>query len=509
MLSKVKSFALDGLIGYPIDVEIDINSGLPSFEMVGLASTATKESKERIRSAVKNSGFLYPTKRITINLAPADTKKEGPSFDLAIAVALLTASGQIESSNYKDFVFLGELSLDGSLRHINGVMPIIISAMQAGFKNFVLPVDNAKEASYIEGIEAYAFQNLKEVAEFLSGTPTERIIENSFEASCGAHGYGVDFQDVKGQSTAKRALEIAVSGGHNVIMIGPPGAGKTMLAKCVPTIMPEMTFDEAIEVTKVHSIAGVLDDSVGIVTTRPFRSPHHTTTVPALIGGGNKAKPGEVSLANHGVLFLDEMPEYGRYALESLRQPLEDRVVSVVRIMRSVEYPANFMLVASMNPCPCGNYGSKTQVCRCSAQQIHNYLSKLSGPLLDRIDLQIEVDSVSYDEFRTPREEESSATIKLRTDRAREIQRNRYKDEGILTNAEMNDKQLKKYCKIDADGERLLQKAFERLNLSARGTTRILKVARTIADLDGSENIKNTHLAEAIQYRQLDRKYNG
>lgn len=509
MLAKVKSFALNGLIGYPIDVEMDINSGLPSFEMVGLASTATKESKERIRSAVKNSGFMYPTKRITINLAPADTKKEGPTFDLAIAVALLTASTQIVSSNYKDFVFLGELSLDGTLRHINGVMPIIISAMQAGFKKFVLPVDNAKEASYIEGIEAYAFSSLKEVAEFLQGASAQKLDVNSFEASRNAHGYGVDFQDVKGQSTAKRALEIAVSGGHNVIMIGPPGAGKTMLAKCVPSIMPEMTFDEAIEVTKVHSISGILDDNVGIVTTRPFRSPHHTTTIPALIGGGNKAKPGEVSLANHGVLFLDEMPEYSRHALECLRQPLEDRVVTVVRIMRAVEYPANFMLVASMNPCPCGNYGSKTQVCRCSGQQIHNYLSKLSGPLLDRIDLQIEVDSVSYDEFRTKREEESSASIKQRTDGAREIQRNRYKDEGILTNAEMNDKQLKKYCQIGEDGERLLQKAFERLNLSARGTTRILKVARTIADLEASENIKNTHIAEAIQYRQLDRKYNG
>ena len=508
MLAKLKSLALDGLIGYSVDVEVDISNGLPAYELVGLASTATKESKERVRSAIKNSGYFYSTKRITVNLAPADTKKEGPSFDLPIALGILAASNQIESKTYKDFAFVGELSLDGKLRHVNGIMPLLISALQNGQKRFVIPSDNAREASFIEGIEVYAFETLKEVVDFLEGAEAERVQTSSYTSACLTRDYGIDFADVKGQAIAKRALEIAVAGGHNVLMIGPPGAGKTMLAKCVPTIMPEMTFEEAVEVTKVHSVAGILDSSVGIVTTRPFRTPHHTTTVPALIGGGAKARPGEVSLANHGVLFLDEMPEYSRHALETLRQPLEDRKVTVSRVAQSIEYPANFMLIASMNPCPCGNFGSKTQICRCTPQQIHNYVSKLSGPLMDRIDLQIEVDNITYDEFRTRAEAETSATIKARIDAVRAIERERFKNDGILTNAEMSPAQINKYCKIDKDSERLLQKAFERLNLSARGTTRILKVARTIADMEGAPDIKPQHIAEAIQYRGLDRKYN-
>ncbi len=508
MLAKVKSYALDGIEGYAIDTEVDINAGLPGYELVGLASTATKESKERVRSAMKNSGLLYPMKRITVNLAPADTKKEGSAFDLPIAIGLLAASEQIVSKKYKDFVIVGELGLDGRLRHVNGIMPLLLSALQKGERKFIIPSANAKEASFIEGIEVYAMERLSDVVSFLSGVEYRPVETSSFASSCANHGYGVDFADVKGQSVAKRALEIAVSGGHNVMMIGPPGAGKTMLAKCVPTIMPDMTFSEAVEVTKIHSVSGILDAGVGIVTTRPFRTPHHTTTVPTLVGGGAKATPGEVSLAHNGVLFLDEMPEYSRRALETLRQPLEDRHVTVARVARSVEYPSNFMLIASMNPCPCGNYGSRTQTCKCTPSQIHNYVSKLSGPLLDRIDLQIEVDNVQYDEFRGKEKAESSAEVKARINRARALQADRFKNDGIRINAEMESPQLEKYCALDEAGERLLQKAFDKLNLSARGTTRILKVARTIADLEGSEKIESKHLAEAIQYRGLDRKYN-
>lgn len=507
MLARVKSYALEGLEGYAVDVEVDVAGGVPGVETVGLASTATKESKERVRAAVKNSGLPYPVRRITVNLAPADTKKEGASLDLPIAVGILVCAEAVTGRLYKEFVMLGELALNGEIRHINGVMPLLISAMQQGERKFIVPRANAAEAGFIEGVDVYAFDTLREVVDFLNGAPAEPVPKRGFETVRGERSYDADLADVKGQAVAKRALEIAVAGGHNVLMSGPPGAGKTMLAKCVPSIMPDMTFDEAVEVTKIHSVAGILDGREGIVAVRPFRTPHHTVTVPALIGGGAKARPGEVSLAHNGVLFLDEMPEYSRHALETLRQPLEDKRVSVARVMHSVEYPANFMLVASMNPCPCGNYGSRTQTCRCTAAQIHSYLSKLSGPLLDRIDLMIEVDGVEYAELRGGGASESSAAVRERVERARAVQRERFVGRGIATNSQMGAADIAKWCAVDENGERLLKKAFEKMGLTARATTRILKVARTIADLAGAENILPVHLAEAIQYRNTERKY--
>lgn len=384
MLAKTKSYALNGVEGYEVSIEVDLNAGLPAYDTVGLADTAIKESKERVRSAIKNSLFTYPIRKITINLAPADTKKEGSHFDLAIALGILIANEEIECATYKDYIILGELSLDGSINHVRGVMPLVISAVQKGYKKFILPSKNAKEASFISGIEVYTFDKLAQVVDFLTGkSEVSPLPTSEFVSMQSANKYNVDFSEVKGQFVAKRALEIAVAGGHNVLMIGPPGAGKTMMAKCVPTIMPDMTFEEAIEVTKIHSVAGILDSNVGIVVGRPFRTPHHTATVPALMGGGANAKPGEISLAHNGVLFLDEMPEYQRRTLETLRQPLEDGVAVVSRAKHTLEYPARFMLVASMNPCPCGNLGSKTQECKCTASEIHRYISKLSGPLLD------------------------------------------------------------------------------------------------------------------------------
>ncbi|MBP5405205.1 MAG: YifB family Mg chelatase-like AAA ATPase [Clostridia bacterium] len=507
MLAKINSFSLNGLDGYKVDIEIDINAGLPKVEIIGLPDTAIKEAAERVTSAVKNSGYHFPVKRVIVNLAPADTKKEGSLFDLPIAIGVLAASGQISSAAYRDYVILGELSLDGKLRPVNGIIALLISGMQQGYTKFIIPKENAAEASFIKGIEAYCVGSLKEACGVIEGEGAEAIPFRDFASESQEDIYDVDFADVKGQFAAKRALEIAVAGGHNVLMIGPPGAGKSMLAKCVVSIMPDLSFEEAIEVTKIHSVAGILDGKKGIVTTRPFRTPHHSTTVPALIGGGAKAKPGEVSLANHGVLFLDEVPEYARHTLETLRQPLEDGTVTVARVEQTVRYPAHFMLIASMNPCPCGNFGSKKHICTCTPQSIRRYMNKLSGPLLDRIDIQIELDAVEFDELRRKEAEEKSSAIKERVMKAREIQRERFAAMPIYTNAEMSNRLIKEHCEIPSEAEAMLETAFKKLSLSARASFRLLRVARTIADLEGKKEIETAHVAEAIQYRSLDRKY--